>query len=387
MGHIEDRWTVPGPSGRRVRGPRYGQGKRWRARWTDPDGRTRSKACASADEARALIARVSVQVADGTYVQPSSTTVQQYAELWLSHQLQHRASTAEHAERALRRRVYPVLGSVPLARVRRSDVQALVTDLATREDGPLAASTVRVTYTYLAAVFRSAVDDRLIAASPCSRIRLPEVQDRKVVPLTVEQVEAMTAAAGRWRAMFITAAGTGLRPGELRGLCVDRITPALHVRGGPLPKVASIRVDQQLVNVLPGGVPVFGPPKTPASVRTVTVGPVVIAAIARHLAEHGVGRDGLVFVDPRGRPVSRERARVVWGDATDGMGLRPRSGWHDLRHFHASLLIRAGLSVRAVADRLGHADPTETLRTYSHLWPDDEDRAREAIQRALGGLG
>lgn len=386
MGHIEDRWTVPGPSGRRVKGPRYGQGKRWRARWTDPDGTTRSKACATADEARNLLARVSVQVADGTYVQPSSTTVQQYAMAWLSHQLQHRPSTAEHAERALRRRVYPVLGGMPLARVRRSDVQALITDLATGAE-PLAPATVRVTYTYLAAVFRSAVDDRLIASTPCSRIKLPEIPDRKVTPLTVEQVEAMVGAAGHWRGMFVTGAGTGMRPGELRGLCVDRITPALHVRGARLPKVASIRIDQQLLEVRPGGVPVFGPPKTAASVRTVTVGPVVVEAIAAHLAEHGVGRDGLVFVDPRGRPVSRERARVVWGDATKGMGLRPRSGWHDLRHFHASLLIREGLSVRAVADRLGHADPTETLRTYSHLWPDDEDRARDAVDRALGGLG
>jgi hypothetical protein len=60
------------------------------------------------------------------------------------------------------------------------------------------------------------------------------------------------------------------------------------------------------------------------------------------------------------------------------MNLRPRSGWHDLCHHHASLLIAAGLSPRAVADRLGHKDAAETLTVYAHLWVDDEDRAVEA---------
>jgi integrase len=54
-----------------------------------------------------------------------------------------------------------------------------------------------------------------------------------------------------------------------------------------------------------------------------------------------------------------------------------------MRHYSASLLIADGLSVRAVADRLGHEDPAETLRTYAHLWPGDENRAVAATERAL----
>jgi integrase len=52
---------------------------------------------------------------------------------------------------------------------------------------------------------------------------------------------------------------------------------------------------------------------------------------------------------------------------------------HDLRHFYASALIRAGLSVKVVSDRLGHSNAAMTLNVYSHLWPDDEDRTRAAI--------
>jgi integrase len=56
---------------------------------------------------------------------------------------------------------------------------------------------------------------------------------------------------------------------------------------------------------------------------------------------------------------------------------------HDLRHFFASLLIRAGLSPKVVAKLLGHADASMTLRVYAHLWPDDEDRSRQAVDDAF----
>ena len=58
--------------------------------------------------------------------------------------------------------------------------------------------------------------------------------------------------------------------------------------------------------------------------------------------------------------------------------------FHDLRHFYASLLIRHGESVKTVQARLGHAGAAETLDTYSHLWPDSDDRTREAVDVVLG---
>jgi integrase len=58
--------------------------------------------------------------------------------------------------------------------------------------------------------------------------------------------------------------------------------------------------------------------------------------------------------------------------------------FHDLRHDYASLLIRHGESVKVVQKRLGHESAVETLDTYSHLWPDSEDRTREAVDEVLG---
>jgi integrase len=57
--------------------------------------------------------------------------------------------------------------------------------------------------------------------------------------------------------------------------------------------------------------------------------------------------------------------------------------FHDLRHFTASALIRYGASVKTMAHVLGHADEAETLRTYSHLWPDADTRTRAAVDAAF----
>jgi integrase len=59
------------------------------------------------------------------------------------------------------------------------------------------------------------------------------------------------------------------------------------------------------------------------------------------------------------------------------------TGFHDLRHFYASLLIRHGESVKVVQARLGHASAAETLDTYSHLWPDSDHRTRAAVDAVL----
>lgn len=76
-----------------------------------------------------------------------------------------------------------------------------------------------------------------------------------------------------------------------------------------------------------------------------------------------------------------ERARARAGIGNDPMP--ERVVFHDLRHYYASLLIRHGESVKTVQARLGHASATETLDTYSHLWPDSDDRTREAVEMVL----
>ena len=64
-------------------------------------------------------------------------------------------------------------------------------------------------------------------------------------------------------------------------------------------------------------------------------------------------------------------------------GLPDGTGFHAIRHYYASLLIRHGESVKVVQSRLGHASAKETLDTYGHLWPDSDDRTRQAVDLVL----
>jgi integrase len=137
-------------------------------------------------------------------------------------------------------------------------------------------------------------------------------------------------------------------------------------------------VDQQLVTV-PGQEPFLAPPKTAASMRTVPLPQIVLDALAAHLAL--CPTDGLVFVNEGGRPIRRTAFGSAWRAAVAAAGASAGTGFHDLRHFYASLLIRHGESVKVVQARLGHASAAETLDCYSHLWPDSEDLTRRPLTR------
>jgi len=127
----------------------------------------------------------------------------------------------------------------------------------------------------------------------------------------------------------------------------------------------------------------LAPPKTSASVRTIPLPQVVVGALAEHLATFAAHADGFVFT-LGGKPVHRTAFGHLWRPVVKTAGLPTGTGFHAMRHYYASLLIRHGESVKTVQARLGHASAVETLDTYSHLWPDSDERSREAVDSVLG---
>jgi integrase len=342
---------------------------KWEVRWRGEDGRQKGRVFARKVDADRWAVEVEHRMATGTYIDPSAGRVlfREYAEEWLAVQV-WRPSTREHAASVMRRHALPAFGHRPLAAVRTSEVQGWVKRLA----DDLAPATVEATFHYVRSIFKAAARDRLIVASPCVDIRLPKKERPKVVPLEVEQVEAIAdAVPDRYRGAVLLAAGTGLRQGEAFGLTL----PNVHL----LRRIVS--VEQQLVTRSTEPL-ALGPPKTEASYRTVPLAQVTIDALAAHLARYPVSHPWrLVFTDDRGDPVRRNRVAEMFRAATIAAGL-PGVTFHALRHHYASLLIRSGCSVKAVQEALGHATAAETLDTYSHLWPSDHDVTRAAIERA-----
>lgn len=355
MARVEDRWIRKD----KTRTPLYGKGLRWRAEWTPPGESKQRQSFATKEAAKAFLAAQVTAVNQGTYVRTrQKTLLSDYAEQWRKAQLHHRASSREQVEAKLKLYIIPSLGKRALDDIRREDVQAAVGEWSES----LAASTVKVTYGYLAAMFKAAVLDGKVQKTPCVSIRLPKIEPEAVVPLRTDVVQRLAGEIWKpYRPMVVFCAATGLRSSELRGLTWDRV----DLDNG------EISIDRQLIGNN-STEPAWGPLKTKASRRRIHIG-THSTQILKNLMEGPQGPGGLVF-HSSGRAITRHTAGEAWRNIRD---IIPEvgTGWHELRHYHASQLIAGGMSPVAVAHRLGHKDATETLKTYAHLWPDDDTKA------------
>ena len=352
------------------------RGSAWQATYRAPDGRERTRTYAKKVDAQRWVDTAEADKARGEWIDPKAARVTfgDYARTWAAGQV-WRPTTAETTLRRLNLHVLPYLGDAPMSSLRPSQLQAWVKG----RSEVLAPSTVALCVQTVRSVLKAAVADRLVATNPADGVRLPKVEREKVVPLEREQVEALREAVpDRYKAAIIVAAGSGLRLAELFGLTVDRVD---FLR-------KNITVDRQMVSGVKGQKPSLGPPKTDTSHRVVPVPDVVVETLSAHLAAHPARQDRLVFTTDSGTPVTRMLAGRIWR-AGAWLAELPEwaNGWHQLRHFYASLLIRAGESVKVVSVRLGHTNAAMTLNVYSHLWPADDDRTRDAVQSVLGNPG
>jgi integrase len=350
---------------------------KYRARWREyPGGPQKTKQFARKIDAQRFLVDVEHRLLSGSYVSPESaqTPVRAYIREHLERQ-PWRSSTADSAAWALGY-VEREMGQRPLGSIRKSDVQAFVSKL------DRAPGTVGLIFQHFNAMLAAAVEDGLIARNPAQGVKLPALADGEVAPPTTDEVEALYEAAAPWfRPAIVAGAGLGLRQAEASGLTADRILW--------LPRL--VKVDRQWITRR--GLARFGPPKTKSSNRTIPASSFVLDYFSEH-----VGRRHEGFVLHRdGAPVDHNAFAHQWRRAAIGAGLgrwvkdkatgrKHYDGihFHALRHAFASMLISAGCSVKAVQLALGHASAKTTLDVYAHLWPGDEDRVRQAVDRELG---
>jgi integrase len=99
----------------------------------------------------------------------------------------------------------------------------------------------------------------------------------------------------------------------------------------------------------------------------------------------GVG--GLLFYTRERRPLNKNYFNsAIWKPALDAAGVPVvrDNGLHALRHYCVSAWLEHGVSIKAVSEYLGHANPGFTLRTYTHVMPSADGRARDAIDGLFG---
>jgi integrase len=185
--------------------------------------------------------------------------------------------------------------------------------------------------------------------------------------------------------MVQTAAALGLRQGEAFGLAVDDIDLAagvVHVR-----RQVKMLNDRQMLFAPPKGGKVRDVPLPESlALRLLdhqgTFVPVEITLPWRTLDGSPHSAE-LIFTTRLHSLINRtEFNRFVWKPTLIKAGIPTtrENGFHMLRHHFASVLLERGVSIKAVADFLGHADPGFTLRTYTHLMPSSEERMRQVIE-------
>lgn len=352
---------------------REGAERPWQVRYRDPEGAQRSRQFARKVDAQRFATTVEADMLRGSYVDPAAgkVTLRAFAAEWLERQT-FEESTREATESRLNAHILPVLGDLEVRSIRPSTVQGW---LRSRQ-AMCAPRYVRVMLANLSSILGAAVEDGLVTQNPCASasVRTPAVTKGRVVPWTHPRVEAVIDAhPPAYRAVPVVAAGCGLRQGEVFGLRVedvDFLGRTLHVR--------------QQVKIVRAKL-VIAPPKG-RKVREVPLPDVVAEALAERIRLYPPGQDGLIFTSREHKPLNRNYYNPkIWKPTLVAAGVEPTraNGMHALRHHYASLLLDAGVSIRALAEHLGHADPGFTLRTYTHLMPSSEDRTRRAIDAAF----
>jgi integrase len=207
----------------------------------------------------------------------------------------------------------------------------------------------------------------------------PRAPRRTMQALTPEQVSALIAAAetDRLGALYVLAVATGLRQGELLGL---------HWEDVDL-DAATIAIRRQLSE--DGGVLELVEPKSDKGRRRVELPEFAVSALHAHrdrmLAE-GLGAAPLVFCDSQGNPLRKSNLlRRSFKPFLERAEL-PEIRFHDLRHTAATLLLAQGVHPKIVQERLGHAQISLTLDTYSHVLPSMQKEAANKLDDLLNGL-
>lgn len=279
-------------------------------------------------------------------------------------------STWDGYRRKIDRHILPSLGRTALRRVRPEHLEALYDRMLHPTDGRRALAPKTVLDVHL--IIRGALNDAvrkglvsrnvaLIADAP--RLRsIPKVEQRS---WTAEQLQAFLrcAAGHRLFPAFWLSAMTGLRRSELLGLRWDDI----DLQAG------TMSVNRGLVAVAYEIHESRG--KTTNSRRRIDLAPTTVATLT---AWHGWQRaervalgaedNGWVFTDAASNPVHPHAISQAFERIVARAGV-PLIRLHDVRHTHATLLIKSGVPVKVVSERLGHATPAFTIDTYQHVLP------------------
>lgn len=357
----------------------------------DEDGHRRQKWHAgfrTKKLAEKAMAETLSELQKGTYVEPSRQTLGQYLRDWLDGTKGSlRKSTWSSYRMNVERHIIPALGSLLLQNVTPMSLNVFYAQLLEaghRHGGGLSRQTVSYVAMILKRALSAAVRQNLLARNPADGADPPRPRsERKMSTWSPDELRSFLQSVrdDRLYAAWVLAATTGLRRGELLGLRWKDVDL----------QVGRIAISQTLLSIRSRID--FSTPKTAKGRRSVALDPTTVAALRTHRARQAEerlawGRSyedlGLVFTRENGQAIHPDRFSDWFESRVKSAGLPPIR-LHDLRHTHATLALAAGIHPKVVSERLGHANISITLDTYSHSIPALEEEAAAKVARIVFG--
>lgn len=318
----------------------------------------------------------------------NARTVGQLLDAWWEHaKVDLSPATRKGYESKIATYLRPALGDVPLRQLSAASIDQLYRTMRTTPGSrgkPLSVNTCRRTHAVLSGACAQAVKWGWLPANPCDQASPGRATRAEIEPPPIEEVRRILDCAGVELGDVVQLAlATGARRGELAGLQWADVDL----------EQGSVTFRRSVADVKGGTIVVEQHRKS--RTRTVSIDPITIAMLkvrrARAVeAALGFGATitdrSYVLSDRPGQiePLRPERITGRWRDAAQDAGSTAR--FHDLRHFHVTQLLAAGIPVSQVASRVGHASGGRmTLDVYAHAVASLDRAAADVIAKAIQG--
>jgi integrase len=358
----------------RVRSSDFGhvdrrQSGQWRARYTDPDGRRRSRTFGTVTDARVWLSsqRTDIVRQDWRTPELANRTIGKYAEAYLA-RIEIKESTRALYESVWANHLKKEWGSIKVGNATPTNVRAWHATAGKS----LKPTALAQAYRLLRGILNVAVQDDVLKSNPC-RIKgagmvKPAVAARS---LTVSEVLAIAEEVpARYKTLVMVLAFGGLRFGE---------ATALRRRD-----VSEARLTVERTCRYIHGAWTVGSPKTDAGRRTVTLPGSVANLLESHLADFVPDDpDALVFATASGRFIQQHNFGATFRRAVKRCGL-PHTRVHWLRHTGATLAASTGATTKELMHRLGHASPAAAL-VYQHAVSERDSEIARALDVMVTG--
>lgn len=298
---------------------------------------------------------------------------------WLPNkQLTLRPSTWDTYRRNIELHVLADLGRIPLRHLRPEHLERLYATLLesgrANGKGGLDTKTVLEVHMVLRRALTDAVRRGLITRNPADIAHAPKRRPLATAEIRAWNAQQLSAfvelAAGHslFAALWLSA-NTGMRRGELLGL-----------RWGDLDLDARrLSVNRALISV---GYELYeSRGKTRTARRTIDLDARTVELLVSS-RRGGSDDESYVFAHDDGSPIHPQVLSDAFKKLVARSGL-PRIRLHDLRHTHATLLLKAGVPIKVVSERLGHSTPAFTMATYQHVLPGMQAEAARTFAAIL----